>query len=162
AQAGLSATFTVTAVAGTGNRLAFSQQPASTTAGTAISPAVTVTILDSQGNPSTTATDSITIAIGTNPSGGTLGGPATVAAVSGVAPCRNLTIDKAGTTYTLSANGAGLNGATSTAVAITAGAAHHLAFTVQPSNTGSGAAISPAVQVTILDVNNNVVASTAA
>src|SRR2546421_611274 len=49
----------------------------------------------SQGNTVTTATTSITLAIGTNPASGTLAGTTTVAAVSGVATFSDLSIDKA-------------------------------------------------------------------
>src|SRR4029077_6089317 len=45
--------------------------------------------------------------------------------------------------------------ATSTAFNITAGAATQLSFSVQPSNTVAGAAITPAVQVTALDGQGN-------
>src|SRR5439155_1469308 len=48
---------------------------------------------------------------------------------------------------------------TSTAFDIIPGTATQLAFTVQPSNTVAGAAISPAVQVTALDPAGNPVPS---
>src|SRR5205814_6850741 len=72
---------------------------------------------------------------------------------AGVATFANLSIDKAGTGYTLTATGAG--SATSTAFNITAGTATQLVFSVQPSTTSAGAAITPAVQVTALDASNN-------
>ena len=55
----------------------------------------------------------MTIAIGTNSGGGTLSGTLTVAAVAGVATFNNLSIDRPGAGYTLTAAGAGLTGATS-------------------------------------------------
>src|SRR5205823_1853691 len=88
----------------------------------------------------------ITVAIGTNPSSGALTGTLTHAAVSGVATFSGLSIDKAGTGYTLTATGAGST--TSAAFNITAGTATQLVFSVQPSTTTAGAAITPAVQVT--------------
>ena len=54
-------------------------------AGSAITPAVQVTARDRIGTTTTTFTGSVTIAIGTNPPGGTLSGSATVAAVATVA-----------------------------------------------------------------------------
>src|SRR5207302_9375275 len=66
------------------NKLVFGQQPTSTAAGQSISPNVTVQIQDQFGNL-TSSTASVTIAIGTNPSSGTLSGAATVAAVNGTA-----------------------------------------------------------------------------
>src|SRR5205823_4464250 len=146
-----SAAFNITA--GTATQLVFNVQPSTTTAGTAITPAVEVTAQDAGGNTATGFTGSITVAIGTNPSSGTLAGTLTHAAVSGVATFSGLSIDKGGTGYTLTATGAGST--TSTAFNITAGSATQLVFSVQPSTTTAGAAITPAVQVTALDANDN-------
>src|SRR5206468_7458600 len=73
--------------------------------------------------------------------------------VGGVATFANLSIDKVGTGYTLTATGAG--SATSAAFNITAGTATQLVFSVQPSTTPAGAAITPAVQVTAQDAQGN-------
>src|SRR2546429_7714200 len=78
-----------------------------TTAGAAITPAVEITAQDGSGNTATGFTGNITVAIGTNPSSGTLSGTKTVAAVAGVATFAELSIDKAGAGYTLTATGAG-------------------------------------------------------
>src|SRR5207244_11341354 len=70
--------------------LAFTQQPTNAEGNVAVSPAVTVTVLDALGTPLTTATNSISITFGTNPwaagggVGGHLSGTTTAAAVSGV------------------------------------------------------------------------------
>ena len=79
-----------------------------------------VAVQDSSGNTVTNATNSITIAIGANPSSGTLSGTTTVSAVSGVATFPNLGIDIAGNGYTLQASASGLTGATSSTFNITA------------------------------------------
>jgi alpha-tubulin suppressor-like RCC1 family protein len=100
-------------------QLAFSVQPTTTTAGATITPAVQVAARDAQGNTDTRYTGSVTVAIGTNPSGGTLSGTTTVAAVAGVATFGNLSINNAGTGYTLTAAASGLTGATSAAFTIT-------------------------------------------
>jgi hypothetical protein len=147
--------------AGTPTKLAFTVQPSNTAATQAISPAVQVTIQDALGN-TVNSSANVTVAIGTNPSGGTLSGTTTVAAVNGIATFNNLSIDKLGAGYTLTAASAGLTGATSTPFNITAGAATHLSFTVQPSNTSAASAITPAVQVTFLDAGNNVVTNASA
>ena len=146
-----SAAFTITAFP---TRLAFAVQPTTTTAGATITPAVLVAARDAQGNPAPTFTDSVTVAIGTNPSGGTLSGTTTVAAVLGVATFDDLRINTAGTGYTLTAAGGGLTGATSAPFAITLPATQ-LAFSVQPSTTTAGATITPAVQVTARDAQGN-------
>src|SRR2546427_4303835 len=144
-------------VAGTATKLAFVQQPSNTVAGQSISPAVTVEVEDVNGTRVNNSTASISVAIGTNPGGGSLSGTTTVTASGGVATFSNLSINKTGTGYTLSATGSGLSSATSTTFNITPGAATHLAFGQQPTNTAAGASISPAVTAQVLDANNNVV-----
>src|SRR5439155_1454380 len=89
-------------------------------AGAAITPAVQVTVQDAQGNTVTTATTSITVAIGTNPPSGTLSGTTTVAAVNGVSTFANVSINNPGTGYTLTASATGLAGTTSGSFNITA------------------------------------------
>ncbi len=106
-------TFSVTSTAGAAAKLAFTEQPTNTGAGASISPAVKVTLQDAGGNTVTSATNSVTLALGTNPSSGTLTGTATVAAVNGVATFSDLSIDKLGTGYTLAASSGSLTGATS-------------------------------------------------
>jgi hypothetical protein len=135
--------------------LFFTQQPVTTTATTALSPAVQVTARDSVGNTVTSFTSNVVMTISTNPGGGTLTGTTTVAAVAGVANFSNLHIDKVGTGYRLAAT-AGAVSNISNAFSISAGTATHLVFTAQPSNTTAGATITPAVQVTALDAGNNV------
>src|SRR5207237_878300 len=108
---------------------------------------------DGNGNTATGFTGNVTVAIGTNPSTGTLSGTKTVAAVAGVASFSGLSIDKAGTGYTLTATGAGST--TSGAVNITAGTATQLVFSVQPTPTVSGPATTPDVHGTAQDGNGN-------
>src|SRR3989442_1286047 len=100
-------------------------------------------------------TGNVTVVLGNNPGGSTLGGTTTVAAVNGVARFVDLSLNKTGTGYTFTASASGFTPGTSTAFDITPGTATQLAFTVQPSNTVAGAAISPAVQVTALDAAGN-------
>jgi hypothetical protein len=144
---------TITAGAAAG--LAFTMQPSDSTAGASIFPSVTVGLVDQFGNTVTTGTNSITLALAANPAGGTLSGTTTVAAVNGVATFGDLSLDKAGAGYTLAASSTGLTGATSDAFAITAGAPASLAYLTQPSNTGAGVSIAPAVQVALLDAFGN-------
>src|SRR5207244_13042445 len=98
---GTSVTFNVTAGAAT--QLVYTVQPSNATAGLAITPAVRVTAQDALGNTATGFTGTVTVAIGANPGGGTLAGTASVAAVSGVATFSNVSINKAGSGYTLTA-----------------------------------------------------------
>jgi hypothetical protein len=72
-----------------------------------------VEVWDDRDNTVTTATTSITVAIGHNPASGTLSGTTTVAAVNGVATFSTLSINALGTGYTLAASATGLAGTTS-------------------------------------------------
>ena len=137
-------------------QLAFSVQPATTVAGATIAPAVKVTARDPLGNTAAGFTGNVTVAIAANPGGGTLSGTKTVAAIAGVATFSSLSVDKSGAGYTLTAVTTGLTGATSASFTITAGAATHLGFAVQPVGTAAGAAITPAVQVSARDAFENV------
>ena len=91
----------------------FTVQPTSTAAAATITPAVEVTAWDTFGNVATGFAGNVTLAIGSNPGGGTLGGRASVAAVAGVATFASLSINNAGVGYTLVAGAGGLAGATS-------------------------------------------------
>jgi hypothetical protein len=88
--------------------------------GTVITPAITVELRDSSGQLVTSAIGNVSIDFGTNPTGATLGGTKVQPAVNGVATFADLTIDKAGTGYTLVASSTGLGGATSASFAATA------------------------------------------
>src|SRR5437773_1895672 len=143
--------------AGAAAKLVFTVQPSNAAAGAANTPAVQVAVQDAQGNTVTTATTSITLTIGANPASGTLSGTTTVAAVNGVVTFSTLSLNRAGTGYTLTASATGLLGATSSAFTISAGAAAKLVFTVQPSDAVAGAASTPAVQVAVQDAQGNTV-----
>jgi hypothetical protein len=132
--------------------LVFGVQPTNTVAGVSISPAVTVQLLD-QFNNLTNSTANVTMAIGTNPGGGTLSGTLTVAAVGGVATFSNLSINKAGVGYTLTAASSGLTGATSAAFNITPAAAQSFTVAGYPSPTVAG--VSHNFTVTAFDAFGN-------
>ena len=91
----------------------------------------------------TTATNAVTLAIGTNPSAGVLActntGGLTVNAVSGVATFTGCSITKAGTGYTLAATSSPVltPPVNANAFNITAGAASQLVFTTQPVGRGA-------------------------
>ncbi len=98
----ISAGFNITV--GPSNMLAFVVQPTTTVAGTTITPAVQVALEDAYGNTETNdnATQ-ITLALGTNPGGGTLGGGGATTVTAGIATFASLSIDAIGAGYTLSA-----------------------------------------------------------
>src|SRR5205823_14685232 len=118
-------------------KVVFTVQPSNAAAGAMNTPAVQVTVQDAQGNTVTTATTSITLAIGTNPASGTLSGATTVAALHGVATFSALSLNAAGTGYTLTASATGLTGATSNAFNISVGLTM-VTGSVIDGSTGSG------------------------
>jgi hypothetical protein len=75
-------------------------------------PPVTVDIVDSGGNVVDSSAP-VTVALGNNPGGATLGGTLTENAVHGVATFNDLTLDKPDNGYTLAASSSGLTNATS-------------------------------------------------
>jgi len=111
--------FSVTAIVDT--VLLFTVQPVATQAGAAIAPAIQVTAQDGLGNTVTGFTGDVTIAIGSNPGGGTLSGTTSAAAVAGVATFPDLHIDKTGTGYSLAATSPALGAVASTSFDVTAG-----------------------------------------
>ena len=123
-------------------KLAFVQGPSNTAAGATITPAVTVAVEDANGNVETSDNaTTVSLAIGTNPAGGTLSGGSAVTVASGIATFSGLSIDTAGTGYTLTASSTpSYTAATSAAFNISAGVGPpaKLAFVQGPSSTGGG------------------------
>lgn len=147
----------VTVISGAANKLAFRVQPSTTAAGISITPAVEVAVQDSFGNLVTTATNAVTLSILNNPGNGTLSGTLIRNAVGGIAAFNNLSINNLGTGYTLRATATSLVNATSSGFNIVVGSPARLAFSVQPSNAVANIAISPAVRVSVLDSQGNLV-----
>ena len=151
-----SAPFAVTP--GTPTQLVFMQQPTTTAAGSAISPAVTVAVEDAFGNIE--AGDNATvvsIASGTNPANGTLTGGASVPVTNGVATFAGLSVDKVALGDTLSATSAPSNlSMTSGAFDVEVGAPAKLAFVQQPASSVAGSTLNPAVSVALEDAQGNV------
>lgn len=128
----------------------FFTQPSTVAAGAVITPAVQVEVQDAAGNRVTGATNSISVAINNNPSGGALTGTTTVNAVAGLATFSSLKIDKAGNGYTLFAFASGLNTGTSAAFNVTQ-AATTTSITSEskdPTVVGEGYAVFFSVAVT--------------
>jgi hypothetical protein len=151
-----SATFTIAAAAAS-KLLFLVQPPATTVAGKALTPAVKVEVVDSLGNLASSNTSTITMSIGTGPSGATLGGTVSAKAVAGIATFSNLILTKAGS-YMLKASDGSLASATSASFKITPAAAAKLVIGVQPpTSVTAGKAISPAVKVDITDAFGNII-----
>src|SRR5882757_8018101 len=96
--------------------LAFVQQPTNVPVGSTVSPAVQVAVEDTNGNPVTSATNAVTLAL---VGGSGLVGTLTVVPQNGVAAFSNLTVGIAGSGYTLVATSPGLGSATSASFAVT-------------------------------------------
>lgn len=151
-------TFTV---ASRPRHLVFSTQPAPTLVNQILTPAVQVQIQDSNGALVTTANNAITVAIGNNVGGASLGGALTVTATQGVATFSNLTLNQPGSGYTLTATGTGLVGAVSSpfSVALNVGPPDHLRFLVEPLGGLVNTTITPAVEVAVTELQGFTVPS---
>ncbi|MBS4029238.1 MAG: T9SS type A sorting domain-containing protein [Ignavibacteriales bacterium] len=145
---------------GSPSKLSFSSQPGNGTGGTALTTQPVVCVQDAGGNIVTTATNSISLAIGTNPVGGILSSDANpIDAASGCATFSGVKIDKAGSGYTLVASSFGLVSITSSSFTISVGPAAKVAFTIQPGNGNGGSNLSIQPVVTVQDAGNNSVTS---
>jgi type II secretory pathway pseudopilin PulG len=96
-----SAIFSV--IAGAPTQLVFTTQPGSAAAGAVLTPQPVVTIEDSYGNTVLSDNTTVTLAIGTNPSSGTLSATCIGTTSAGVATFTGCSINLAGTGYTLTA-----------------------------------------------------------
>ena len=152
-------TAVVTVAPAPASGLRFLAQPSSVAAGAAISPAVQVEILDGFGNRVTDATHGVTVAIGANPGGGALFGTPTQVASGGVATFADLSIDKAGTGYTLAATSGTLTGDVSVAFDVTHGAVSgaQSAVSAAPGSITAGSETST-ITVTARDASGNPIA----
>lgn len=117
---------------------------------TAISPAPAITCYTKGGQVASSYTGTVTVALGSNPTGATLGGTLAVAAVAGVATFSDLTLNRSGKSFTLTGTATGLRAATSTAFSIPT----HLVFTTQPASTTAGVTMANVV-VTVRDGAGN-------
>ena len=140
-------------------KLVFQVEPGNGLGGQALTPNPTVWIEDSSGNVITGDSNPITLAIGTNPSNGTLSG-CTSTTVNGVAQFSGCKINKAGNNYTLAATDVADNLTTptySTPFNVTVGPAAQLAFTTSPGGGVTGDKFGPQPLVTIQDLGGNTV-----
>lgn len=104
-------------------KLGFVVQPTAAAQGANVAPSVQVAVQDAGGNTVTSAAPSISVALtsgtgGTSGSGAVLGGTLSQAAVSGIASFADLSVDRPGTGFTLTASSAGLTNGVSSAFTI--------------------------------------------
>ena len=139
-------------------KLAFTAQPPSSSAsGSAFT--ATVTVQDASGNTMTSDNSNVALALAGGTSGANLSGTLIVQAVNGVAAFSGLSVDKAGTGYTLHATDGSLTPADSNSFNIVAGAAAAISFTTQPATNANVTAGSPITLVAhVVDGAGNAVA----
>jgi hypothetical protein len=129
-----SASYTINAA-----RLVFSTQPTNTVAGSLFSRAPAVTVVDSNGDRITSATNPITLSLS---SASALSGPTTVTAVQGVASFPHLSVTMAGNGFTLVASSPGLVSSTSAAFSVTSPG---ITFALPSSSIDVGSTISGSI-----------------
>ena len=125
----------VQVTSGTATRLRFTAQPASFVAGATTGQPVVVAVEDAQGNPVSSATASVSVALANNPRSATLSGGTPVDAVAGLAAFVNLNVTIAGSGYILVASAPGLQSATSQPFDVAAAPAERLALLTAPAST---------------------------
>jgi virginiamycin B lyase len=119
---------------------------------------LTVAAEDGAGNVITSFDGTVTVALGSNPGGATLGGTLTATAVNGVATFSGLTLTKASSGYTLVTSAGLFGGGATASFAVTPAAPTQLVITQQPpSSVGVNGAFT--VVTAIEDAYGNVVTS---
>ncbi len=155
------ATSTAFTVVGDAAKLVFTTQPGNGTAGSALSQQPAVSVEDANGSVVTSDNSTVvTLALAGGTAGATLGGTATATAVNGVATFSGLSVNLAGTGYTLAASGGSLTGATSGTFTVS-GTPTQLAFATQPSSAAANASLGT-VTVDVLDAGGNLVTTSSA
>ncbi len=136
----------LTELAGAANRLAFTTQPGSATAGAALGTQPVVRSRDQFGNDSTNGlpasrTVTLTVSSGTGPLLGSTNLDIGTGAGNGVVSWTDLEIDSAGTNKQLSATASGFTNALSSFFSVSPAAASRLTIQTQPSATATAGVI---------------------
>ncbi|MFM7317940.1 MAG: malectin domain-containing carbohydrate-binding protein, partial [bacterium] len=147
-QPGLTSTFTISPLAA--DHLSILQGPTKLTAGEAITPSVSVGIVDIYDNPTGNASVTVTP---TGPAGFATQSVATVQTTGGVATFDQLYLNKSGN-YTLTFQSPGLTSITSAEFAVLQGAPARMNYLVQPVTTTAGDSI-PNFSLEVVDNYDN-------
>ncbi|MGH7655046.1 MAG: beta strand repeat-containing protein, partial [Gemmatimonadaceae bacterium] len=142
--------------AGAAATLAFTSQPAGSTAGSTLAPSIVVTAKDTAGNVATSFTGPVSLSLGGGPSNGVLTGATSVNAVAGVARFTTPSLALAGAGYRIVATAAGVPPDTSAAFSVSAAGAATIAVSSGDQQTGTPTAVlgSP-VAVAVSDIYGN-------
>jgi hypothetical protein len=123
--------------AGPATHLQFSQQPTDVSTDDVITPPVTVLVLDAAESP--VAGVDVALALSGGTSGAALGGTTTQTSVSdGTATFADLTVDKVGTGYLLTASATGVTSLASDPFAVTAGAVDSIVLSPDTATIKAG------------------------
>ncbi len=147
--------FDAQSTAGVATKLVLSAAPTSAVAGVAIG-SIVVQAKDGLNNIQPSFSGNVTISLGANPGGASLGGTTTVAAVAGIATFSDLSIKKAAAGYTLVASSGSLTTDASPMFTVNAAAATNLA--ISGGGTQSGSILAPLatpLSVTVTDAFAN-------
>ena len=142
-------------IPGPAANLVFEQQPSSTTAGSTISPSVTVRVTDANGFDLDDG-EMVSLSLASAPAGAALSGTLTRPTAGGIATFNDLSLTVAGD-YSLQAEVAVGPTATSLPFSIAPAAAHDLVFTAEPSDAPVNQPLTPVVSVNATDTFGNAV-----
>ena len=112
------------------------QPPSAVVAGVAFP--LTVEATDPQGHVISNFNEDVTLSVASSQGQGTLYGTVTVAAIAGVATFTDVSLEQAGSGYTITAAYAGLTSATSNSISVTAAPATKLSIASQPTTSVTG------------------------
>lgn len=143
-------------------QLAIQTQPGNGTGGSALSTQPEVLIQDAGGNTVTTDNSTVvtaSISTGTGTTGATVMAGSTATASAGVATFAGLSIDLAGTGYTLDFDASTFTTVTSTQFDVTVGPATALRIATQPGNGTQATPLVTQPVIEIIDAGGNVVTS---
>ncbi len=120
---------------------------------------IQILIQDATGNTVTTANNSVTISLESNPGSATLSGTLTKSAVNGIVTFNDLSLNKIGSGYTLKASSTGLTDVYSGSFDISAGEKSTIAYVVQPVGASTNTSMN-SFSVEVLDAGGNRVTTT--
>src|SRR4029077_4556307 len=152
-------TATVVVNPGVASKVALTTHPSSTAqSGAALAQQPVAQLQDANNNPVSQGGVTIAASVASGPAGATLTGATASTGTTGAAPFSGLTINGSTGTYTLSFAANTLTPGTSSAIALSAGAAAQLGITTQPSSSAqSGAAFAQQPVVQLRDASGNAV-----
>ncbi|MFN0205674.1 MAG: hypothetical protein ACKVS6_05115 [Planctomycetota bacterium] len=139
------------------NQLAIVEQPANSSAGTSIAPAIKVALQEAGGTVVPLSGVQVTLSFNNNPAGGTLSGTLTKTTAGGIAIFENVSINKSGSGYSLIAAARFYLSAPTAAFDINAGAPARLKFVTNPPNVAAWEPAAQGAQVIVLDAFDNIV-----